>query len=165
MPVARSEQQMGREGLIPALRRSLQERPTAGRRETCWNARQALARLQACRRETVLVVSKGVERIAVPDVKGKTQADATQILTAAGFTVTPRLVNSDTISELAGTDDYEAWPGCRIQLFATKTEFQGKRVPCLRVCPPPKNDPPRKQPTAAGDDLDEAMPRTEEPPF
>src|SRR5439155_9203679 len=52
MPVARSVQQMGREGLIPALRRSVQRRPTAGRRETCWNARQALARLQACRRET-----------------------------------------------------------------------------------------------------------------
>jgi eukaryotic-like serine/threonine-protein kinase len=44
-----------------------------------------------------LTVSKGVEHVAVPDVKGKTQADATQILTAAGFTVTPKPVNSDTV--------------------------------------------------------------------
>jgi eukaryotic-like serine/threonine-protein kinase len=45
----------------------------------------------------MLTVSKGVERVAVPDVKGKTQAEATQILTAAGFTVTPKPVDSDTV--------------------------------------------------------------------
>ena len=48
------------------------------------------------------------------------------------------LINSDTISELAATDDYEQWPGCRIQLFATKTEFQGKRVPCIRSARRPR---------------------------
>jgi beta-lactam-binding protein with PASTA domain len=44
-----------------------------------------------------LTVSKGIERVIVPDVKGKTQADATQILTAAGFTATPQLTDSDTV--------------------------------------------------------------------
>jgi serine/threonine-protein kinase len=44
-----------------------------------------------------LTVSKGVERVTVPDVKGKTQTDATQMLTAAGFKVTTELVDSDTI--------------------------------------------------------------------
>jgi eukaryotic-like serine/threonine-protein kinase len=44
-----------------------------------------------------LTVSKGVERVAVPDVKNKTQADATQILTTAGFTVTIQRADNDTV--------------------------------------------------------------------
>jgi hypothetical protein len=47
------------------------------------------------------------------------------------------LVNCDSIAEIADTDDFEMWPGTRIQLFTTKTEFQGKRVPCIRICAPP----------------------------
>lgn len=46
------------------------------------------------------------------------------------------LINADTIAEITGTDDYEAWPRHTIELYPTKTEFQGKRVPCLRVCEP-----------------------------
>jgi len=44
-----------------------------------------------------LTVSKGVERIDVPNVVGKTEAEATQILTAAGFTVTPQHVDNNTV--------------------------------------------------------------------
>ena len=46
------------------------------------------------------------------------------------------LITADTIAEITGTDDYEAWPGHVIELYPTKTEFQGKRVPCLRVREP-----------------------------
>ena len=74
------------------------------------------------------------------------------------------LINSDTIAELAGTDDYEEWVGCRIQLFATKTEFQGKRVPCIRICAPPKSQSPASR-KPAKDDIDEAMPTTESESF
>src|SRR5687767_14852330 len=42
------------------------------------------------------------------------------------------MINSDTIAEIAGTDDYARWGGVKIQLFASKTEFQGKRVACIR---------------------------------
>lgn len=55
------------------------------------------------------------------------------------------MINGDTIAELADTEDYEQWPGCRLQLFATKTEFQGKRVPCIRIGAPPV--PTTKRPT------------------
>jgi serine/threonine-protein kinase len=44
-----------------------------------------------------LTVSKGVERVTVPDVKGKTQADATQLLTAAGFSVSAQGVDNETV--------------------------------------------------------------------
>jgi hypothetical protein len=47
-------------------------------------------------------------------------------------------INCETIAEITGTDDYAQWVGHRIQLFATKTEFQGKRVACIRIAAPPK---------------------------
>jgi len=45
----------------------------------------------------LLTVSKGVERVLVPDVKGKTEADANKALTDAGFTVTTKRQDSDSI--------------------------------------------------------------------
>lgn len=48
------------------------------------------------------------------------------------------LINADTMAEICGTDNYEAWPGHTIALFPTKTEYQGKRVACLRICEPPR---------------------------
>jgi hypothetical protein len=50
------------------------------------------------------------------------------------------LINSDAISTIAGTDDYTAWRGHRIQLVPAKTTFQGRAVPCIRVQPPPNTD-------------------------
>ena len=57
--------------------------------------------------------------------------------------------NANTIIEILGTSETDGWHGHRIRLFATKTEFQGKRVPCIRVeeapgavpVPPPKPSP------------------------
>ena len=45
----------------------------------------------------ILTVSKGVERVAVPNVVGKTEAEANQMLTAAGFTVTAQRADNDTV--------------------------------------------------------------------
>jgi hypothetical protein len=42
-------------------------------------------------------------------------------------------INASTIAEICDSDDTDDWPGHQIQLFAAKTEFQGKRVPCIRV--------------------------------
>jgi hypothetical protein len=55
-------------------------------------------------------------------------------------------INSETIARLAGTEDYSAWPGTRVQLFATTVEFQGKRQPCIRLCEPPGRPAPRVTP-------------------
>ncbi len=89
------------------------------------------------------------------------------------------LINADTIAEISGTDDYEGWPGHRITVFPTKTEFQGKRVPCLRISEPSRQakrsapptqaepvaawvtEPEQATPDQAGRarDIDEAMPQ------
>jgi serine/threonine-protein kinase len=44
-----------------------------------------------------LTVSKGKERIAVPDVSGKTEADATQILSSVGFKIVVERKDHDTV--------------------------------------------------------------------
>ena len=41
--------------------------------------------------------------------------------------------NSNTIIDLLGTPETEEWIGCRILLYVTKVEFQGKRVPAIRI--------------------------------
>ena len=43
------------------------------------------------------------------------------------------MINAESIAEIAGTDDYEQWAGHAVELYPTKTEFQGKRVPCIRI--------------------------------
>lgn len=42
-------------------------------------------------------------------------------------------INADTIAEVAGTDEVDDWRGTVITLYPSKTEFQGRRVPCIRV--------------------------------
>lgn len=73
------------------------------------------------------------------------------------------LINSDTISEITGTEDYERWPEHRVQLFASRTEFQGKRVPCIRLAPPPPDSRGSKAvskaaPAPRADDPDDPLP-------
>ena len=58
--------------------------------------------------------------------------------------------NWNTVTEIAGTDESDEWTGQDVVLFATETEFQGKRVPCLRlkadkkVAAPPKVKPSKQ---------------------
>ena len=57
------------------------------------------------------------------------------------------LINATTIAEIAACDDYDEWLGTRVVLYATRTEFQGKRVPCIRVAAPAPMPPRRTPPT------------------
>ena len=41
--------------------------------------------------------------------------------------------NSNMISEIAGTEETDDWKGVKVVLYPTKTDFQGKRVDCIRV--------------------------------
>ena len=45
--------------------------------------------------------------------------------------------NAEMIAEIAGTEDTDNWPGTKLQLTVTRVEFQGKRVPAIRVVAPP----------------------------
>jgi hypothetical protein len=41
--------------------------------------------------------------------------------------------NAEAMAELIGNDDEQAWPGHRIVLVPSRTQYQGKRVACIRV--------------------------------
>ncbi len=53
--------------------------------------------------------------------------------------------NANTVAGLYG-DDTERWVGNPVEMFATETEFQGKRVACIRVRQPKAR--PANAPTA-----------------
>lgn len=41
--------------------------------------------------------------------------------------------NAGMVQDLLGTDEMDDWRGRTIVLYPTKTEYQGKRVACIRV--------------------------------
>jgi hypothetical protein len=46
--------------------------------------------------------------------------------------------NYDAISDIAGTDETENWPGVRLELFADKVQFRRELVNTVRVRKPPQ---------------------------
>ena len=57
--------------------------------------------------------------------------------------------NCNSIIEIAKTADTDEWPGVRIVLYQDKTDFQGRRVDCIRIDAPP---------AAQGNDLTDEIP-------
>jgi len=67
--------------------------------------------------------------------------------------------NAVSIAELVGSDDIDRWPGQRVQLVTATTDFQGKRVKCVRIeRPPVKPRARRAAPTGGDSALDDALP-------
>lgn len=62
--------------------------------------------------------------------------------------------NFSAIEDLAGEEDTDNWPGAKIMLITAKVEFQGKRVPAIRI-EAPAGAAPRPVPvqTQADDDI------------
>lgn len=82
--------------------------------------------------------------------------------------------NCEAVAGIAGSDDYLDWSGHKVEIFPSSTEYQGKRVPCIRIRAPrqpkparqaaPPPTPPRRPSAKAApdpDDVDEAMPTTD----
>ncbi len=64
------------------------------------------------------------------------------------------ITNGNTIEEIAGTSDPDRWTNVRVVLYKTRTDYQGKRVDCIRIrkpkpgaAPPPPPEPEEFQPT------------------
>ena len=41
--------------------------------------------------------------------------------------------NAAMIAEIANSEETDDWKGVKVVLYPTKTDFQGKRVDCIRV--------------------------------
>lgn len=50
--------------------------------------------------------------------------------------------NWNAIVEITGEEDSDNWTGHRIKLIVAKVDFQGKRVPAIRVEAPPRTNTP-----------------------
>lgn len=69
------------------------------------------------------------------------------------FRETPRTMilnqtNARTVAGLHG-DDYGTWPGKRIAIYRTKTDYAGRRVDCIRVTDRPEPLPTAMAPQSA----------------
>jgi hypothetical protein len=47
------------------------------------------------------------------------------------------VTNWNMLEELSGSDESDDWVGLRIVLYVTKVDFQGRRVPAIRIEPAP----------------------------
>ena len=69
------------------------------------------------------------------------------------------------IKEVTGSDDTEDWPGHRVELFKTETQFGRDMVDCIRVRAPgsaakpkPKKKPASKKPDDPKPDFNDKVP-------
>lgn len=68
-------------------------------------------------------------------------------------------VNGDSIEKISGSWETENWKGHRIVLFQSETDYQGKRVPCIRVrAPKPGAQLPPPPPPPEFDATDDDVP-------
>ena len=59
--------------------------------------------------------------------------------------------NASMLAELAGDDDTDNWAGTELKLYVAQVEFQGKRVPAIRIDAP-------KAPEPVTEDEDDTVP-------
>lgn len=71
--------------------------------------------------------------------------------------------NFNAIADITGEEDSDDWGGKRITLYATKVDYQGKRVEAIRVDDPPKDarrepEPEPEPEPELGPDFDDEIP-------
>lgn len=66
--------------------------------------------------------------------------------------------NANSIHMINGSDDTDDWEGTVVVLFPSKTEFQGKRVDCIRIDPPDTPVARSKPEPPPVEDDDESVP-------
>jgi len=74
-----------------------------------------------------------IERVTLEDVGGDGEHRPVIRFAGKDKALVCNRTNANIITEVLGSDDTDDWEGKQIRLYATKTEFQGKRVPCIRV--------------------------------
>ncbi len=71
-----------------------------------------------------------VERKILLRFKGKTKGLALNV------------TNANMVAEIAGSRDFDFWPGHAVLMYRTTTPFGGKMVPAIRLDHPPSNGQP-----------------------
>lgn len=95
-----------------------------------------------------------IERVEMEDIGGDTKPVVHFKGKDRGLVLNK--TNANAIWGITNSDDTDDWEGVAITLFPSKTDFQGKRVDCIRIDPPDRGGKPARrepEPTPeAGDD-------------
>ena len=70
--------------------------------------------------------------------EGKTLDKVVLYFAGAKKSLPLNVTNFDAVADICGADT-DDWAGCRIELYATKTQMAGKTVDCIRIRPPAKS--------------------------
>src|SRR5262249_60031009 len=104
-----------------------------------------------------------IERAPVETLKtqkGEEQRKVVLYFKGAKKSLPLNLTNFDAVSDIAGTDETNDWPGTKIELYPATTMMGGKIVDCIRIGRPqelPVSPPPPPKP-AVDPDLNEEIP-------
>lgn len=85
-----------------------------------------------------------VDRVDMEDIGGETKPVLHFRGKERGLVLNK--TNANAIWGINGSDDTDDWPGTSLTLFPSKTDFQGKRVDCIRI-DPPDSQPGRPAPS------------------
>jgi hypothetical protein len=66
--------------------------------------------------------------------------------------------NSKKIADIAGSQDTEDWPGTKIAIYPTTTEFGGEEVECIRIKAPKAAEKPKPAPEPVDDSEEDSIP-------
>ena len=70
--------------------------------------------------------------------------------------------NANAVWGITGTDETDEWSGVTVVLYPSKTDFQGKRVDCIRIDPPVqpvrRQAPPPPPPSPVSGEIGEDQP-------
>lgn len=83
-----------------------------------------------------------IERVITETIKkddGSTEEKRIVYFKGAQRGMVLNQTNWNAIADISGQQDDDDWPGTKIMLYPTKTQFGAKIVPCIRIMGPAQN--------------------------
>jgi hypothetical protein len=94
-----------------------------------------------------------VERVDMEDIGGETKPVLHFKGKDRGLVLNK--TNANAVWGINGSDDTDDWPGTTLVLYPSKTDFQGKRVDCIRIDPSDRPQVRRPAPVPVPEPVDE----------
>ena len=91
-----------------------------------------------------------IDRVDMEDIGGETKAVLHFQGKERGLVLNK--TNANAVWGITGTDETDDWGGTAITLYPSKTDFQGKRVDCIRIDPPDRPQAPKPKPAPEPDE-------------
>jgi hypothetical protein len=113
----------------------------------------------------VVIALAAKETLKTP--AGKEQEKVVLSFKGAKKSLPLNMTNFDAVAAIAGSDDWDTWPGVGLQLYPWKVEMKGEVKPCVRIrspeqgelkpLPAPSVTPPAKA-NGGDSDMDKPIP-------